>query len=238
MEKIAALLRLGKRGDKLTADMRRDIDQALQGVMERTFLMRGISLIGRCADYALVGTRVLRAITGEPYQARAGGGVLDCGEGRYLLITPSRSALRKAMDLQDLDEYHCWIECRHPRPHGPWRTEHIDFTLRYDEAVAQLFGQPFVTEGREAFYWGFEDERPPLPLQLRNHSLFQGRRGGWLWSMPDCQRLLNKYAARHAALFDKLATEVLLDLAILRSDQNPTPARTKDGSEDQEARMR
>ncbi len=98
----------------------------------------------RCADYAIVGARVLSMPTGARYRPVAGGEVLDFGDGKLFVLGSTRERRRAAKHLSQLARYHCWIEARHTDADGRARTEVIDFTMRHDAMVASMVGVPFT----------------------------------------------------------------------------------------------
>lgn len=131
----------------------------------------------RCADYAIVGARVLSMLTGVRYRPVAGGEVMDFGGGNLFALCSTRERRRAARHLSQLARYHCWIEARHTDADGRARTEVIDFTMRHDARVASMVGMPF-TGSRGTYWWGWDDEHI-VPAELRDHPAFakQGRAG-------------------------------------------------------------
>ncbi|QND98897.1 hypothetical protein SY91_06359 [Burkholderia cenocepacia] len=107
----------------------------------------------RCADYAIVGARVLTLLTGKPYRPFAGGEVMDFGGGNLYALCTTRERRRTARHLSQLARYHCWIEARHDDALGRTRKEIVDFTLRHDETVANQLGMPFA-RAYQAYFWG------------------------------------------------------------------------------------
>src|SRR5450830_845812 len=122
------------------------IDEALNFVMEKAAVEAGLKAgtLGRCADYAIVGARVLSRLSGHPYVAVSGGELIDCGGGRFIVLFPARSARRRARRLSDLKDYHCWIQSTHITPEGDARLEWIDFTIRHDGLVADMLGVSYL----------------------------------------------------------------------------------------------
>lgn len=192
-------------------DMRDLIDDALNQVMEEAAgearLSRGT--LGRCADYALVGARVLRLLLKRPYVALSGGEIIDCGSGLYVALHPARHARRHARKLSELKDYHCWIEARHPMSDGSLRREIIDFTMRHDPLVATVCGLPFTRAEVRNYLWEWHEDIAPLPLAARAQLPPNSRSGDWMWTDHDCQRLLKRYEQDHAGLHDRLTGQVL-----------------------------
>ena len=187
------------------------IDAALNAVMEEAAAEARLTMgtLGRCADYALVGARVLRLLLNRPYTALSGGEVIDCGSGLYVAMHPGRKARRSARKLSELKDYHCWIEALHPMPDGSLRREIIDFTMRHDPLVAEVCGLPFTRSHRHDYLWAWQEEIAPLPLAARAQLPPQSRSGDWMWVDQDCLRLLKKYEQDHEGLLARLTGQVL-----------------------------
>lgn len=187
------------------------IDAALNAVMEEAAAEARLTMgtLGRCADYALVGARVLRLLLNRPYTALSGGEVIDCGSGLYVAMHPGRKARRGARKLSELKDYHCWIEALHPMPDGSLRREIIDFTMRHDPLVAEVCGLPFTRSHRHDYLWAWQEEIAPLPLAARAQLPPQSRSGDWMWVDQDCLRLLKKYEQDHEGLLARLTGQVL-----------------------------
>lgn len=187
------------------------IDAALNEVMEQAAAEARLSMgtLGRCADYALVGARVLRLLFKRPYIAMSGGEIIDCGNGLYIALHPGREARRRAHKLSELKDYHCWIEALHPMPDGSLRREIIDFTMRHDPLVAAVCGQPFTRPHMRNYLWEWHEEIAPLPLAARAQLPPKSRTGDWMWVDQDCLRLLRKYEQDHDGLLDRLTGQVL-----------------------------
>jgi hypothetical protein len=130
----------------VTLALRPFIDEAIHSVIENAVLQAGLSNgpVFRCADYAIVGARVLGKLTGHSYLAVAGKAIMDCGAGRFLLLSPTRTARRQAATLSQVVGYHCWIQSLHPVGGAGPRLEMIDFTVRHDWATAKALGVPFT----------------------------------------------------------------------------------------------
>lgn len=185
------------------------IDSALNAVMEEAAVDAGLSAgtLGRCADYALVGARVLSALLGHPYVAVAGGEIIDCGGGMYVVLFPSRKARRHARKLSDLKDFHCWIQAEHISAQGSRRREWIDFTVRHDRQVAEVFDVPYCAAGQN-YLWDWQDCIEPVPVAVRPQLSANGNGGDWMWCDAVCLRLLRKYEQEHAALLNRLADMV------------------------------
>ena len=110
------------------------IDQAINETLEASAQKSSLPLgvVGRCADFAIVGARLLSKITGHPYRSVSGGAVVDCGNNTCMIINPSRRNRRDARFLSSLRDYHCWIESVYRMADGHARVEVVDFTLRHD----------------------------------------------------------------------------------------------------------
>jgi len=191
--------------------LRNMIDAALNAVMEEAAAEARLTMgtLGRCADYALVGARVLRLLLNRPYTALSGGEIIDCGSGLYVALHPGRKARRSARKLSELKDYHCWIEALHPMPDGSLRREIIDFTMRHDPLVAEVCGLPFTRSHRHDYLWAWQEEIAPLPLAARAQLPPQSRSGDWMWVDQDCLRLLKKYEQDHEGLLARLTGQVL-----------------------------
>lgn len=190
------------------------IDAAVHGVLQSHIQRVGQDLarIERCIEYAVVGARVLERLTGLKYQAVCGGGVIDCGQGHYLVLYPERQLRRKARSLADINEFHCWIEARHALADWAGRLEVVDFTCRHDRVVAGMCGVPYERHDAQDYLWAWNDELAPLPVPLRQR--LPPAAQGWLWRDERCSVLLQQYALLHCATFDLLSEEVL---AVLRA---------------------
>lgn len=192
--------------------LRDRLDHALHTVMvaQAQRVGQNLALEGRCAEYALVGARVLAQLAGVECEAVAGGELLDCGDGRYLRLFPERRMRRIARDLSELKEFHCWIEVRRTSADGAPRIELVDFTSRHDREVALMYGVDYRRATPPDYLWCWRDEMPPPPAEAH-----AGRAGGeraWMWRDARCCELLRRYERRHDAIFALLAREVLLFL--------------------------
>ncbi|WP_231602624.1 hypothetical protein [Herbaspirillum chlorophenolicum] len=198
--------------DPATRDL---IDAALNTVMESAAADASLSMgtLGRCADYALVGARVLSLLLNRPYVAVSGGEIIDCGDGLYVVLFPSRDARRRARKLSDLKDYHCWIEALHSMPDGSHRLESIDFTARHDRLVADMFDIPYTRQDGRDYLWEWHDRIPEVPMQARHQLAANGRNGDWMWTDKNCLRLLRLYEEEHDSLLNTLAGKVLHALA-------------------------
>ncbi|MFJ9449427.1 MULTISPECIES: hypothetical protein [unclassified Herbaspirillum] len=191
------------------------IDEALNAVMEEAAGNACLSLgtLGRCADYAIVGARVLSKLSDHPHVAVAGGEIIDCGNGMYIVLFPTRSARRHARKLSDLKDYHCWIQSVHATPDGKERLEWIDFTIRHDPLVAKMFGILYSNPRKGDYLWDWYDSVPEVPADIRPQLSVNGNCGDWMWTDAICMRLLHKYEQEHDVLLNDLVARVLHRLA-------------------------
>ena len=111
----------------------------------------------RCAEYAIVGARVLTLLTQVAYRPFAGGEVMDFGDGVLYALCSTRERRRNAKHLSQLSRYHCWIEAKYAGADGASRTEVVDFTVRRDHIAAREMGLPFART-HQRFLWTWEDE--------------------------------------------------------------------------------
>lgn len=201
-------------GMPVAPQLRDLIDSALNTVMEHAAAEAALSAgtLGRCGDYALVGARVLSVLLGHPYVAVAGGEIIDCGGGRYIVLFPSRKARRHARKLSDLTDYHCWIQAEHGLPAGGVRREWIDFTVRHNRQVAGVFDVPYLAADQN-YSWEWQDSIAPVPAAVRPQLSANGNGGDWMWREAVCMRLLRKYAQEHETLLNRLTADVLNQLA-------------------------
>jgi hypothetical protein len=190
------------------------IDQTLNAVFEALYCGEGFPLgaVGRCADYAIVGARLLGKLTGHPYQAVAGGEIIDCGAGSYLVLYPQPDSLRNARILSEVRGYHCWIQSIHTGPDGTQRLELIDFTVRHDGQVARLAGSPYHAAPK-SYLWDWHDALPEVPAEIRRQFAAHGLKIDWAWADPQCTHLLQQYEQQEEALFERITGVVLNTLA-------------------------
>lgn len=165
----------------------------------------------RCADYAIVGARVLSMLTGVRYRPVAGGEVMDFGSGNLFALCSTRERRRAARHLSQLARYHCWIEARHTDADGRARTEVIDFTMRHDARVASMVGMPF-TGSRGTYWWGWDDEHI-VPAELRDHPAFAKQGPRWRWAERECTVLLRAYERERPNYFGRQVSRALHLLA-------------------------
>ncbi|GCB06650.1 hypothetical protein [Ralstonia sp. SET104] len=191
------------------------IDQAINSVLEDAALRARLTAgpVGRCADYAIVGARVLTLLTGHPYLAVAGGELIDCGSGRYIVLNPPRAARRVARKLSELKEYHCWIQSLHDASGSRRRLEIVDFTVRHDWDVAKLLGVPFTRSTADSYLWEWDDAIGEVPTQARVHVNTTRKKVDWLWEDANSTRLLRKYEKDYDALFRQLTALTIARLA-------------------------
>lgn len=193
------------------------IDKAINATLEaaasRARLPAGP--VGRCADYAIVGAKLLTLLTNQPYRPVGGGGVVDCGQGRCIVLQPSRTSRRSARKLSQLNSYHCWIRASHFRDSDAFFEEIIDFTLRHDSLVAQQYGQPFLRTDTPAYLWqafpggiptkkGVAIRPGDMPGEAETH-----------WEIPEIVQLVAQYQRDYIALFESLAAQAMGQLAEL-----------------------
>lgn len=194
--------------------LRQAVDSAIQNVLGRVYAG---DAFGRCATYSIVGAQVLSQVLARPYQPVSGGQVLDCGSGLYLVLYPTREARRRARQLVEMTEYHCWVEAQHPVEGLPVpRVEVVDFTARHDAATAALFGVPFTRRHAPAYIWEWADVLArSFPDSLREHPDMRGRTPAWSWVDPQCTALLLDMWRTQPDYYDRLAHAVINSLAAL-----------------------
>jgi len=165
----------------------------------------------RCANYAIVGARVLSVLTDVRYLPVAGGEVMDFGEGNFYALCTTRERRRTAKHLSQLARYHCWIEARHTGDDGLARTEVVDFTVRHDAAVASAVGMAF-TRAHRAYFWGWENEHG-VPAELQDHPVFAKHGPRWRWAERECTALLRSYERERPDYFGRQVGRALNLLA-------------------------
>jgi hypothetical protein len=204
------------------------IDEAIHSVIENAVLQAGLSNgpVFRCADYATVGARVLGKLTGHSYLAVAGKAIMDCGAGRFLVLSPARTARRQAATLSQVVGYHCWIQSLHPVCGGSPRLEMIDLTLRHDWATAKALGVPFTRPTNKCYLWDWSDALGQAPPELRTCLGPGSSASGWMRKDAHCTRLLRKYERKYAATFERLTALALarlcdnLEVALSANDRH------------------
>lgn len=167
----------------------------------------------RCADYAIVGARVLTLLTNHRYEAVAGGKVLDCGDRVAAILSEPRRTRRAAKSLAELSRYHCWIISNHASKDLPARTEIVDFTLRHDHLYAKTMGVSFSRQSRPDFLWDWLDAIDPLPAALGEHPAIKRRSPLQMWVDPECTNLLRKYERDRPSHFSAMTSAALTALA-------------------------
>jgi hypothetical protein len=155
----------------------------------------------RCANYAIVGARVLSLLTDARYRPIAGGEVMDFGEGNLYALCTTRERRRNARHLSQLARYHCWIEARHVGVDGHEQTEVVDFTLRHDATVASEVGMAF-SRAHRTYFWGWESEHS-VPAELRSHPAFEKHGPRWRWAERECTALLQAYERERPDYFGR-----------------------------------
>jgi len=159
---------------------------------------------GRCADYAILGSRVLNRLTGGNYRTVAGSEYLDCGNGKLLLISADRKSRRKAMHLSQLSMFHCWIEASHLTAEGSPREEIVDFTVRHSHSTARQFGIPYALPSSVLPYqWIWRDELQ-RPDHLRDHPQIQGVDASLKTADASSTRLLHAFETENPLYFSQL----------------------------------
>jgi hypothetical protein len=188
------------------------VDEAVHSVLEGAVLQAGLSngSAFRCADYAILGARVLGKLTGHGYIAVAGKAIVDCGGSQFLAFTPPRMARRRAVTFSEVLGYHCWIESLHPMPGGKPRLEIVDFTVRHDWAAAKALGVPFTRDNVKLYLWDWSDALKEPPPELHEHFGTGREASGWMWADAYSIRLLRKYETEYAAVFERLASLAII----------------------------
>lgn len=191
------------------------IDEAVHSSISRAYEGRRQDGFGSCADYAVVGARVLSLLTKKPYRYVAGGEIVDCGNGVVAVLTTSRQNRRSVKHLSQLSRYHCWIECKHI-VNSESRTELVDFAVRHDPQIAQTLGLPYDRPEREPFLWCWRDElaqdlsRSPL----KDHPFVLAQRLTCpMWPQAELTRLLRECEQERPHYFAGLTSTVLTALA-------------------------
>lgn len=204
-------------------ELRPLLDAAIHSVLEDAARKIGLrdGLTYRCADYAILGARVLEKLTKHPYTVAAGKAIVDCGAGRFLLYAPSRTVRRQRTTLRRMSGYHCWIESLYPLPGGQSRLEIIDFTKRHDAAAASEAAVPITRLDDKLFLWNWSDAIEPVPPQFRRNMGAGKRAAGWLWKDAASTRLLRKYEREYNAMFEKLAWRSILRFCDLIEGKAP-----------------
>jgi len=196
------------------ARLRTLIDESLNFTLEEIYADRFMGAFGKCADYAIVGARVLSKLLDQPYVPVAGGEIIDCGDGMFIVLFPSRTSRRNARNLSELMEFHCWIQSFHAVPDRKPRLELVDFTVRHDRDSAHALNVGFTRQPEENYLWDWSEELDrEIPPAVRDHPALRGRRKGWMWTDRACTRLLLKYEKENDAFFGKLTALVLNRLA-------------------------
>jgi hypothetical protein len=208
----------------VTGELRPFIDAAIHAVLEeagrKAQLRSGVAF--RCADYAILGARVLGKLTQHPYTAAAGKALIDCGAGRFLLFAPPRKTRRGTSTLSQVLGYHCWIESLYPVAGGQSRLEIIDFTIRHDAAAAAASAVPFTRPDDKLFLWDWSDAIEPPPQEL-GRKLGAGKRAaGWLWKDAASTRLVGKYELEYDAMFERLSLLAIVQLCDLIEGRRAT----------------
>ena len=202
-----------ERNTPIFADNPGLIDECINEALEIQHADRVQSTLGKCADYALVGAAVLSELFPGHFAIVAGGEVIDCGGGRYLVLSPTRSARRSAQKLEDLREYHCWIE-HQPIDGDTSQPQYIiDFTVRHDKATVESFGEAFDREISKPYIWLPVDAHELfLPPELAESLLFRGRDSIY-WSDKRTTALLKEYGAGKTGLVSKCSAAFFTRLA-------------------------
>jgi hypothetical protein len=191
------------------AELRRVIDDVVHRSVSEATTQDGFM---RCANYAIIGARLLALLTGLPYRPVAGGEVMDFGNGNLYVLCSTRERRRTAKHLSQLARYHCWIEARHTDADGRKRTEIVDFTLRHDAKVADMVGMAFVRAHQPSYIWGWEDEHA-VPPELHDHPAFAKQGPRWRWVERECTALLRAYERERPDYFGRQISRALNLLA-------------------------
>ena len=191
------------------------IDGALYEVMEEKYSGRRMGASLKCAEFAILGARVLRLMSGLAYLPVAGSQIVDFGNQQFTLISPTRTERRSAKNLSDIRQYHCWIQCKHPTPESNTeRLELIDFTDRYADKIAALLDHSPISFPKRNYFWDWADAVDfPIPENLLSHPSVRPRKSGWRWMDNTCTRLLNKYESENEVYFSITTSQVLNRLA-------------------------
>jgi len=185
------------------------IDESLNAVLEETYAHRDIGPVGKCHDYAIVGARVLTLLLKHPYRPVSGGEILDCGDGIFTVVCPSRMARRQARHLSEIAHFHCWIQADHVVD-GRLRLEIVDFTARHDEEFARALNIDFTRAITENYLWDWSEtinERVPTPL--RTHPAMRSLKKELMWVDRNCTRLLRNIERERDTYFSGLTSRVL-----------------------------
>ncbi|NDI86862.1 hypothetical protein [Undibacterium crateris] len=189
--------------------MKDQIDAAISALMHHTYQHKTHGAALKCAEYAILGARLLSTLSKRPYFAVAGSQIVDFGDGRFELISPSRRERRNAKKLADIQSYHCWIECQQ-HADGSNHLEYIDFTSRYERQIAQLLKVSDANIAEENYLWERADAlNYPIPDRFLQHPSVIGRTQGWRWKDPLCTRLLTGYEQANEAYFRQQSAELL-----------------------------
>ncbi|MBC3937129.1 hypothetical protein H8K47_17365 [Undibacterium sp. CY7W] len=189
--------------------MKDQIDAAVSALMHQTYQHKTYGAALKCAEYAILGARLLTTLSKRPYFAVAGSQIVGFGNDQFELISPSRRERRNAKKLADIQSYHCWIECQQHED-GSTHLEYIDFTSRYDRQIAQLLKVPDANIAEENYLWDRADTLDyPIPQRFLQHPSVIGRSHGWRWKDPVCTRLLRAYEKNNEAYFRQQSAELL-----------------------------
>jgi hypothetical protein len=191
--------------------LRHAIDQALQSVMARVYAQQGL---GRCATYAIVGAQVLTRLLDHPYQPVCGGQVTDAGNGMYIVFYPPRDQRRRARQLGDMVDYHCWVQAWRAVPgQKKDRVEIVDFAARHDPASAAMVGVPF-TRPPQDFVWDWADVlNRHFPDSLRSHPEMRKRKPAWMWVDAELTTMLHAMRDAQPDYYRQLSDAVIGELA-------------------------
>jgi hypothetical protein len=189
------------------------IDEALNTTLEEAHAHRGVGPIGKCHEYAIVGARVLSLLLNHPYTAVAGGEAIDCGDGMFAVIFPSREARRKARHLSEISQFHCWIQATHTLA-GKQRLEIVDFTTRHDGEFARALNIGFTRHITENYLWDWSDAiNSRIHEVLLDHPSMRGLKKELMWIDRACTRLLHDHERESDAYFGNLTFKVLSRVA-------------------------
>ncbi|WP_124644508.1 MULTISPECIES: hypothetical protein [Aquitalea] len=164
---------------------------------------------GRCADYAILGSRILKRLTGGGYHTVAGSEMLNCHEGKRLSISADRKSRRTATHLSPLSMFHCWIEAQHLVGTPNIREEIIDFIIRHAHATANQLGISYtLAPPSQPFQWIWRDELR-LPDHRCGHPRLRNTDASLKTADVDCTRLLHAYEVENPIYFSQLEASAM-----------------------------
>ena len=179
------------------------IDECVNEVLDSYHAGHAQTSLGKCADYALVSMAILPQLFPGSFEIVAGSKIIDCGRGGFLVLSPTRSSRRSSHHLEELREYHCWIEYQISN-HGLNRErEIIDFTVRHDKKTVESFARTFDREISNPYVWSpFSAPELTLPPALKSNHQFKKWNSTYL-ADSSITKLLKKYSANKNGLIQK-----------------------------------